>query len=83
MASSFIVNGDVHFCRYCGGSMTRTAFGAYCENTTTTGNAKDPKDICEPLGRERRLFCEHCGEPVPEGTTVCSHPACGKTANCP
>ncbi len=83
MASSFIVKGDVRFCRDCGGTMTCTKFGAYCENTTTTGNAKEPKDVCEPLGRERRLFCEHCGEPVPQVETVCPHLACGKTANHP
>ncbi|TWU06527.1 hypothetical protein Pla52n_22490 [Stieleria varia] len=83
MASSFMVKGDVHVCRDCGGSMTGTALGAYCENTTTIGNAKDPKDVCEPLGRERRLFCERCGEPVPYGETVCPSFDCGKTANRP
>ncbi len=81
MASSFIVTGDVHFCRDCGGSMTRTAYGAYCENTSTTGNSKEPKDACETLGRERRLFCEHCGEHVHRGETVC--PRCRTKANHP
>ena len=83
MATHFTVKGDVGFCRACGGSMSPLGNERTCTNTTAAGNAKDPKDICEPLGRERRLFCEHCGEPVPEGTTVCPHPACGKTANRP
>jgi hypothetical protein len=55
----------------------------FCANTTTNGNAKIGKDVCEALGRIRRQFCEHCGEPVLQGETVCSAVNCGKKATNP
>ncbi|TWU38692.1 hypothetical protein Q31b_37700 [Novipirellula aureliae] len=80
MATAFMVKNDGRFCRDCGGPMTRLGDGSFCENTTTKGSQKDVKDVCEALGRERRLFCEHCGEAVRLGETVCPDACCGKTA---
>ena len=72
MASNFLMRNDSKFCRDCGGPLTPLGDAAYCDNTTTRGTQQDPKDICKPLGRETRLFCEFCGEPLPLGQTVCS-----------
>lgn len=77
-----IKNRDARFCRDCGGPL-KTVFEDYkiCENTTKIGEQQDSKDICEPLGRERRLFCEFCGHRVSMGETVC--PACKRKASTP
>ncbi|TWU10513.1 hypothetical protein Poly21_44180 [Allorhodopirellula heiligendammensis] len=80
MATAFIVKDDGKFCRDRGGPMTRLRDGAFCENTTTKGSQEDAKDDCEALGRERRRFCEHCGEAVRLGETVCPDSKCGNTA---
>lgn len=60
MATTSAVNAGSTFCRDCGGSITERGGLAWCENTTEHGNAIDPKDHCETLGRRRRLFCEQC-----------------------
>ncbi len=77
-----IKNRDAHFCRDCGGLLT-VLFEDYkiCENTTTKGTQQDPKDRCESLPRERRIFCEYCGWRVGMGETVC--PKCGRLASHP
>ena len=58
-----IKNGDAKFCRDCGGPL-KAIFEDYriCENKTTTGQQQDPKDVCEYLNGERRLFCEFDGQ---------------------
>lgn len=80
MAGSFVVKNDGKYCRDCGGPMKNLGVGSICENTPTKGTQKDPKEVCEPLGRTRRLFCEHCGEAVQLGETVCQNACCGKKA---
>ena len=79
MAGPFAVRNGGDFCRDCGGPMTRLADEAYCENTTTQGTQQEPKDVCQALGREARLFCEFSGTRVAPGQTVC--PVCGNKAN--
>ena len=75
MATSFNLNAKSKFCRDCGGPTTVFPGAVICENTTTKGTQKEPKDVCEPLSRNRRNFCEHCGERV-DRIPVCCH--CGK-----
>lgn len=77
-----IKNRDAKFCRDCGGPLT-ALFEDYkiCANTTTNGTQQEPKDVCESLSRERRLFCEFCGCRVGNGITVC--PKCGRIASHP
>lgn len=77
-----IKNRDARYCRDCGGPLT-TLFESYkiCENTTTKGTQQDPKDICESLSRDHRVFCEYCGCRVGKGATVC--PKCGRVASRP
>ncbi len=77
-----IRNRDARFCRDCGGPLT-IVFDDYkiCKNTTTVGEQKDPKDLCESLGREGRLFCEFSGTRVAPGETVC--PNCKRKASNP
>lgn len=83
MATHFTVKGNVRFCRACGGSMSPLGNKWICKNTTSTGNAKTPMDVCESLGRQRRSYCEHCSEAVKTGEMVCPKTDCGRLANCP
>jgi hypothetical protein len=71
MASHIALNSGSTYCRDCGGSLKLRGDFVWCENTIKTGNAPEPKDLCEPLSRTRRKFCEHCGTPV-QGPVACS-----------
>jgi hypothetical protein len=72
MASRVALNSGSSYCRDCGGRLTNKGNFVWCENTTNMGNAIEPKDLCEPLSRIRRKFCEHCGKQVP-GPVACSN----------
>lgn len=61
MATAFAVRNGGDFCRDCGGRLTRLGDEAFCQNTMTQGSQQEPKDVCQALGRARRLFCELCG----------------------
>ena len=75
MATKKPVKEGSQYCRDCGGKVSSGAGLAWCTNEPGKGNAKTPKFNCDNLGKLKRKFCEHCGDPV-NGPIPC--PACRK-----
>ena len=71
MATQEPVRSGCSYCRDCGGSITDKGGLSWCENTSTTGDAVEPKDRCELLGMRRRNYCEQCGLSV-NGAVPCN-----------
>ncbi|MCF7960305.1 MAG: hypothetical protein K9M08_06140 [Pirellula sp.] len=65
-----IKNLNAKFCRDCGGPAKPYGEFVTCENTTTSGERQDPKDIRLPLERFERIFCEFDGCMVASGQVV-------------
>ncbi|GEM_PF-1850071 len=73
MAGNFVILNDSKICRDCGGTLTILDKAMRCcKNTPENGDQQDPHIICNPLTRNNRMFCEHCGFRV-NGDTNCQN----------
>ena len=71
MATKKPIKAGSRYCRDCGGTVKEFLGQAWCLNNTKEGDAKEPKDYCDNLGKIRRRFCEYCSERV-NGSVNCS-----------
>lgn len=73
MATAHAVNAGSKYCRACGGPIESRGGLAWCVNRPDLGTQKVPLERCANLSKQKRRFCEHCGDRVDGLRAPCGH----------